>query len=198
MNYFRHLPTKSNGKTWALAREIKELILNVVNERTDAAYEKDLLQMVMETVRNEEFIRSHEELDRFIVDNCKTIYFAEYESTAICATSCLMLLAANPEWQERVRSEVLDACSGQVPDVESIGTIKLLTMVINESLRLYPPATIVSREVFKDMKFGDNVITKGVNVWAFVLTLHTNPEIWGNDSYEFNPQRFAAGVAKAC
>ncbi|CAI9103164.1 OLC1v1001610C1 [Oldenlandia corymbosa var. corymbosa] len=194
----RHLPTKSNRKAWALAKEIKELILNVVKERTKAGYEKDLLQMVMETARNEEFIRSHEELDRFIVDNCKTIYFAGYESTAISAAWCLMLLAANPEWQERVRSEVVDTCRGRVPDAESIRTMKSLTMVINESLRLYPPATIMSREVFEDMKFGDIVIPKGVNVWAFVLTLHTDPEIWGNDSYEFNPQRFADGVAKAC
>lgn len=87
-------------------------------------------------------------------------------------------------------------------DIESKlahGVINLqLTMVINESLRLYPPATIMSREVFEDMKFGDIVIPKGVNVWAFVLTLHTDPQLWGEDSYEFNPQRFADGVAGAC
>ncbi|CAI9103151.1 OLC1v1001597C1 [Oldenlandia corymbosa var. corymbosa] len=193
----RHLPTRNNRKAWALTKEIKELILNVVKERTEAGYEKDLLQMVMETARKEELI-SDDALDRFIVDNCKTIYFAGYESTAISAAWCLMLLAANPEWQERVRSEVVDACRGRVPDTESIRNIKSLTMVIHESLRLYPPATIMSREVFEDMKFGDIVIPKGVNVWAFVLTLHTNPEIWGNDSYQFNPQRFVDGVAKAC
>ncbi|CAI9103165.1 OLC1v1001611C1 [Oldenlandia corymbosa var. corymbosa] len=194
----RHLPTKSNRKAWALAREIKELILNVVKERTEAGYEKDLLQAVLETAKKEEFISSHGARDRFIVDNCKTIYFVGYESTAISATWCLMLLAAYPEWQERVRSEVVEACRGQVLDAESIRRMKSLTMVINESLRLYPLVTVMSREVFEDMKFGDIAIPKGVTMWAFVLALHTDPDIWGNDSYEFNPQRFADGAAKAC
>lgn len=71
-------------------------------------------------------------------------------------------------------------------------------MVINESLRLYPPVAVVSREAFKDMKFGNINVPKGVNVWTFVLTLHTNPEIWGPDSYDFNPDRFVNGITGAC
>ncbi|KAJ6976135.1 5'-3' exonuclease isoform X1 [Populus alba x Populus x berolinensis] len=82
-----------------------------------------------------------------------------YETTAVSATWCLMLLAANQEWQDRVRAE--------------------LNMVIQEALRLYPPVAVVSREAFKEMKFGGITIPKGVNVWTMVLTLHTDPEVWG-------------------
>lgn len=71
-------------------------------------------------------------------------------------------------------------------------------MVIHESLRLYPPVPIVSREAFKDMKFGDIKVPKGVNVWNLVVTLHTDPDIWGPDAYSFNPQRFANGITGAC
>ena len=73
-----------------------------------------------------------------------------------------------------------------------------LTMVIHESLRLYPPVAVVSREAFKDMKFGDIHVPKGVNLWTLVLTLHTDPEIWGPDAYNFNPDRFANGITGAC
>lgn len=73
-----------------------------------------------------------------------------------------------------------------------------LTMVINETLRLYPPAPMVSREAFKDMKFGNINVPKGVNIWFSVLSFQTDPEIWGPDAYEFKPDRFANGMSGAC
>lgn len=73
-----------------------------------------------------------------------------------------------------------------------------LTMVINESLRLYPPVTTISREVLKDMKFGNINVPKGVNIWSSVTKLHTDPEVWGLDSYQFKPERFANGITGAC
>lgn len=71
-------------------------------------------------------------------------------------------------------------------------------MVIHESLRLYPPVSVVSREALKDMKFGDINVPKGVNLWTMVLTLHTDPDIWGPDAYKFNPERFANGITGSC
>uniref|UniRef100_A0A5B6Z8H5 Cytochrome P450 714C2-like n=1 Tax=Davidia involucrata TaxID=16924 RepID=A0A5B6Z8H5_DAVIN len=192
----RSLPTKSNREAWALEKEIRKLILQVVKERNEAGYEKDLLQMLLEGAKNSDL--SQDAIDRLIVDNCKNIYLAGYETTAVSATWCLMLLAANPEWQARVRAEVLQVCDGQMPNSEMIRKMKQLTMVINESLRLYPPVSVVSREALKDMKFGNINVPKGVNLWTLVVTLHTDPEIWGPDSYNFNPDRFANGITGAC
>ncbi|GFZ13386.1 hypothetical protein Acr_23g0017710 [Actinidia rufa] len=104
----------------------------------------------------------------------------------------------NPEWQERVRTEVLEVCGGRVPDDYMIRKMKQLNMVINESLRLYPPVAVVSREALTDMKFGDIHVPKGVNLWTLVVTLHTDPENWGPDSLTFNPDRFANGITGAC
>lgn len=192
----RYLPTKSNREAWALEKEIKTLILQVVKERTEVGYEKDLLQMVLEGARNSDL--GQDAIDRFIVDNCKNIYLAGYETTAVSAIWCLMLLAANPDWQERIRNEVLHVCQGQSPDSDMIRKMKQLTMAINESLRLYPPVSVVSREALKDMKFGEIEVPKGVNIWTLVSTLHTDPENWGPDSYSFNPKRFEKGITGAC
>jgi cytochrome P450 len=62
--------------------------------------------------------------DSFIVDNCKNIYLAGYETTATSATWCLMLLASNQEWQERVRAEVLQVCQGRAPDADMLRKMK--------------------------------------------------------------------------
>jgi cytochrome P450 len=71
-------------------------------------------------------------------------------------------------------------------------------MVIHESLRLYPPVPVVTREALEDMKFGDIQVPKGVNVWILLVTLHQDPDIWGPDANEFNPERFTDGVGGAC
>ncbi|KAL8092593.1 hypothetical protein AgCh_034743 [Apium graveolens] len=102
-----------------------------------------------------------DEIDQFIVTNCKNIYLAGYETTAVSATWALMLLAANQDWQDRVRAEAIEVCKGQPPDAVAIGKMKVLTMVINESLRLYPPVIVMSREALNDIKFGDIHLPKG-------------------------------------
>ncbi|KAJ4829816.1 hypothetical protein Tsubulata_025326 [Turnera subulata] len=196
----RYLPTKTNREAWSLEKEVRKLILQVVRERShtdSSSCEKDLLQMILESAKSSNFPK--QAMDRFIVDNCKNIYLAGYETTAVAATWCLMLLAANPEWQDRVRAEVIQVCGGHYhPTPDMLRKMKQLTMVIHETLRLYPPVAVVSREALKDMKFGGITIPKGVNIWTVALTLHTDPEIWGPDAYSFNPGRFGNGIAGAC
>ncbi|KAG6677892.1 hypothetical protein I3842_14G050800 [Carya illinoinensis] len=109
-----------------------------------------------------------------------------------------MLLTSNQDWQDRVRAEVLDICQGRTPDADMLRKMKQLTMVIHESLRLYPPAPAVPREALNDLRFGNINIPKGVNIWTVSLTLHTDPKIWGPDALKFNPARFANGVKGAC
>jgi cytochrome P450 len=62
----------------------------------------------------------------FIVDNCKNIYFAGYETTAVTAAWCLMLLALHPEWQAQVRDEARQACAAAAaaPDFTSLQRMK--------------------------------------------------------------------------
>lgn len=66
-----------------------------------------------------------------------------------------------------------------------------LNMVINESMRLYPPATVLPRMAFEDIKLGDLHIPKGLSIWIPVLAIHHSEELWGKDANEFNPDRFA-------
>lgn len=65
-------------------------------------------------------------------------------------------------------------------------------MVINESLRLYPPATVLPRMAFEDIKLGDLLIPRGLSIWIPMLAIHHSEELWGKDANEFNPDRFAS------
>lgn len=80
--------------------------------------------MILEGAKNSNL--SREAMDRFMVDNSKNIYLAGYETSAVSATWCLMLLAANPEWQDRVRAQVLEICGGGMPDSDMVRKMKLV------------------------------------------------------------------------
>lgn len=73
-----------------------------------------------------------------------------------------------------------------------------LTMVIQESLRLYAPSVVVAREAFADIQLGKLTVPKGVHMWNLIPALHRDPENWGADANEFKPERFAGGVSEAC
>ncbi|KAF3445617.1 hypothetical protein FNV43_RR10793 [Rhamnella rubrinervis] len=161
----RHMPTKINREIWRLEKEIQSMILEVVKRRVEASYEKDLLQIILEGAKNYgDHVDNNQSLDmtrdKIIVDNWKNIYFAFHETTAITASWSLMLLAANPEWQARARAQ--------------------LAMVIQETLRLYPPAAFVIREALEEIKLKHIVIPKGVDIQIPISILHQIPSLWGS------------------
>ncbi|KAG2549454.1 hypothetical protein PVAP13_9KG251600 [Panicum virgatum] len=63
-----------------------------------------------------------------------------HETTSTTAAWCLMLLASHPKWQSSARAELLDVCQGNTLDADMLRKKKMLTMVIQETLRLYPPS----------------------------------------------------------
>ncbi|KAH9673506.1 cytochrome P450 714A1 [Citrus sinensis] len=199
----RWLPTQSNREIRRLKKEVEDLILKVVKDRQeeslkDGKNSKDLLQMILESADADNELHQYiHKTDRFIVDNCKNIYFAGYETTALSASWTLMLLALHPEWQERVRAEAIEMLALANACPRESGWSEL-TMVVQESMRLYPPSVVMAREAFADIKLGDFVVPKGLHIWSLIPALHRDPENWGADSNEFKPERFANGISEAC
>ena len=71
-------------------------------------------------------------------------------------------------------------------------------MVIQETLRLYPPVTFVVREALEDITFQDIMISKGINMQIPIPILQQHYDLWGLDAHKFNPERFAHGIIGAC
>lgn len=126
--FTRYLPTKNNREIWRLDRETRSLILNIANERREGSpgsCKKDLLQSIIDGASA--IHAKPSTINGFIIDNCKNIYFAGHETTAITATWCLMLLASHPEWQARAHAEVLEVCQGRLPDADMLQGLKTVS-----------------------------------------------------------------------
>jgi hypothetical protein len=71
-------------------------------------------------------------------------------------------------------------------------------MVIQETLRLYPPASLIMREALTDIRLGGVDVPRGTIIQVAISMLHLDLEAWGPDANEFRPDRFANGAAAAC
>ncbi|XP_058736876.1 cytochrome P450 714C2-like [Vicia villosa] len=196
---FRYFPNKSNRQIWRLEKEINSNISKLIKQRQEEGREQDLLQMILEGAKNcDDLLSNSISQDRFIIDNCKTIFFAGHETTATTASWCLMLLATYQDWQDRARAEVLEVCGNGNLDASMLKSMKTLTMVIQETLRLYCPAVFLTRTALQDVKIKGIKVPKGMNMQIPISILLQDIDIWGPNAREFNPDRFANGVLGSC
>ncbi|KAI5684276.1 hypothetical protein M9H77_05504 [Catharanthus roseus] len=195
----RFFPSKYNREIKSLKMEVERLLMEIIQSRKDCveigrstSYGNDLLGLLLNEMQKKKGNDGFSLNLQLIMDECKTFFFAGHETTALLLTWTVMLLASNPSWQEKVRAEVNQVCNGQTPSVDQLSKLTMLNFVINESLRLYPPATVLPRMAFEDIKLGQDLhIPKGLSIWIPVLAIHHDEEIWGKDVNEFNPDRFA-------
>jgi len=127
--------------------------------------------------------------DENLVDNLLTLLEAGHETTAKALTWCLYLLARAPEWQQRIRDEVI-AVAGNAP-IESAHIDQLPTTrrVLKETMRLYPPAPVLSRMAANATTLGGRALRPGTNVVMPVFAIHRHKRLW-EDPDRFDPDRF--------
>ncbi|TMW85570.1 hypothetical protein EJD97_022948 [Solanum chilense] len=132
-----------------------------------------------------------------IVDECKTFYFAGHETTTILLGWTMFLLATNKKWQEKARKEVVESFGHNVPNADGLSRLKTMNMILDESLRLYPPVPFIKRKVDNKIELGKLTLPGKMHFYISPLALHHDRKIWGEDVHVFRPDRFAEGVVKA-
>jgi len=122
------------------------------------------------------------------VDNAATFYLAGHETTANAITWTLFLLSEQPDLQEEVAAEAAAAvveCSSTLPN-----RLPLLRRVLEESMRLYPPAPRFDRQAVGPDRLGEWDVQPGdiVSIWPWLL--HRHKRLWEQPDI-FDPSRFA-------
>lgn len=213
---YRFLPTKKNRLQWSLDREIRRGLVTLIGHRSDEAAQdddselndkgssngfRDLLGLMINASDKKEKKKQEEARAMPVEDmleECKTFFFAGKQTTTNLLTWATVLLAMHPDWQERARQEVLAVCGAdELPSKEHLPKLKTLGMILNETLRLYPPAVATIRRAKRDVTLGGVSIPRDTELLIPIMAMHHDGALWGPDATQFNPARFGGGAAKA-
>jgi cytochrome P450 len=155
-------------------------------EARDGGDGDDVLSRLLESVRAEQDPRVAR---RRLRDELVTLLLAGHETTASTLSWAFYLIDQNPEVGERLREEARSVLGERLPEFEDLHRLEYTTMVVEETMRLYPPVWMLSRIAQGPDTIAGYRIPAGADVVVCPYTLHRHPRFW--DSPErFDPERF--------
>jgi cytochrome P450 len=182
------VPTPDNQRIKQASRTIEAFIMNLIRQRRlDGVVYPDVLSDLL-AARDEETGTTLS--DREICNELKTLFGAGHETTALMLMWTLHLLSQSPEIQEKINQEATAILGERQPTLDDLKAIPYTDMVLNESMRLFPPAwSLMVRRAKDDMQFGSNTVPSGSVMLIPMWVVHRNPKVF-SDPLRFDPQRF--------
>jgi cytochrome P450 len=181
------VPTPRNLRFKRAVRRSDRLIYETIEERRGKEREyDDLLSMLMSAVDEETGERMS---DQQLRDELATFLGAGHETTAVALAWTWYLLSRHPQAAERLREEVAEVLGDRTPTFDDVPQLHYTRMVLEESMRLYPPVWAVSRGVTEeDVVGGYRIPAKSLVLLSSYVT-HRHPDFWSNPE-GFDPERF--------
>src|SRR5437588_5728556 len=181
-------PITGYGKLMAAMRQLDMLIYTLIAQRRDddRAY-NDVLAMLMSAGSGEE--PETKLTEKQIHDHILTFLAAGHETTAITLVWTFYLLSQYPQVRAKLQADIYDVLAGREPTLDDLAKLPYLDWVLNESMRLYPPAWLQMRFVAKESELDGVRLPVGTLVILSQWVIHRLPEIW-QDPETFRPERW--------
>jgi cytochrome P450 len=188
------VPTRENRRFNRDLKVLDDVVLGMIAERRRTGeHQQDLLSMLMEA-RDEETGEGMD--DQQLRDEVMTAFLAGHETTANALTWTLMLLSKHPAEERALREELAAELGGRTPGFADVPKLKRTRAVVDEAMRLYPPAWIIARSCEKDDLVGEVKLAKGTIVFVSPYVTQRSRARWQNPE-GFDPQRFLEGRGEA-
>jgi len=133
--------------------------------------------------------------DKQVRDETISFFIAGHATIASALTWTWFLLSTHPEVWRRLRAEVEEVLGGRPPAVADLPRLGYTTMVVQETMRLYPPIYLVLRRATAADEVGGYRIPAGANIALCPYVTHRHPGFWDNPE-GFEPERFAPEAAR--
>lgn len=192
-----YLPIQANQQYQENLDALNQIVYRIIDERRRAVeagdqddLPEDLLSMLM-FARDEETGERMD--DRQLRDEVMTIFLAGHETTANNLAWTLYLLSKHPQIRAQLQEEVDRVLDDRLPVLEDIQNLVYTRQILDESLRMFPPAWAIGRQAIQEDQVGGYRIPAGSGIVISSYVVHRHPEFWENpdcfDPGRFEPQR---------
>lgn len=183
----RWLPTAERRRGQAAVSTLDRIVLDMIQTRREHPGDRgDLLSMLLLSEDDE----GRRMGDQQVRDEAMTLFLAGHETTALALTWAWVLLARHPEVEAAVKMELARVLKGKPPTVSDLERLPRTEMVLNEALRLYPPAWAFSRQANRTVELDGAIIGRGRVVIISPYAVHRD-ERWYPSPDTFDPERFS-------
>lgn len=176
-----------------LAAEARQIILEQIRDRKESGIkENDLLQMLLDARYSDS---DKGMTDEQILDECMILFVAGHETSANALSWSLLLLAKHPIVLRKLRAEYRNSATEKQGSTEQLKNLRYTGMVLNEAMRLYPPAWVIDRQSLEEDEIMRYRIPPDTFLILLIYGLHHDPDLW-DDPEKFDPERFAPEAVK--
>ena len=180
-------PTSRNKKVKHAQRVLDNKMRQMIAER-EANHNKgnDILSVLLQA-RDEDGLRMSSQQLRA---ECLTLFNAGHDTAATALTWSWYLLASHPEAYHMMQQEIDTVLQGRSPTHADLARLPFTLQVFKETMRLYPPAYLLSRTALHNTELCGYPIRKGDIIFAGIYAMHHRPDYFP-DPEAFRPERFA-------
>jgi cytochrome P450 len=181
------LPTERNRRFANSKKLIDEAVFEIINERRRSGKDEgDLLSMLLQA-RDEETGKAMS--DRELRDQITTILLAGHDTMAATMSWCWYLLARNREQEDTLHQELSSVLGGRPPTFNDLPSLPYTRMILEETLRLFPPAWGIIRESIEADEVGGYHLPPKTLVSLCQWVTHRSARYWEMPA-DFDPHRF--------
>src|SRR6187549_3238481 len=185
------LPTPGNRRLARATRRLDDVVYRIIRERRPGEDRGDLLSLLL-LARDDQGAGMSE---RQVRDEVMTLLLAGHETTALTLTWALTLLDRDPEARGRLAAELAQVLEDRAVAPEDVPALSYANAVINETLRLYPPAYVTGREAIRDTRIGGTPIPRRHIILVSMYATHRDPRFYPEPD-AFRPERWLDGLEK--
>ncbi|MGI9508735.1 MAG: cytochrome P450 [Geminicoccaceae bacterium] len=181
------LPTPNNRVLKASRRALERLIDRIIDQRlTENFNDSDLLGRMLD----DHGARDKAGRTEQFYDEAITMLLAGHETTANALSFSLHVLGQHPSVMHQLREETRARLGDRPATFDDLPSLVYTRMVLDEAMRLYPPAWIIDRNCNRDDEIDGYPIREGSLVLVAPYVIHRHPDFWA-DAERFDPSRFA-------
>jgi cytochrome P450 len=186
------VPTPGNLRIRKAIRRLDAILYELINQRRAEGEQNDLLSILLHARHESDGTGM---TDKQLRDEAMTLFLAGHETTALALSWGWYLLAEHPEVGEKLEAELRQVLGERTPTVADLPNLRYTEMVVQEVMRLYPPAYVIGRQAIHPCTIGGYPFPAGGTVLMSQWVVQRDPRYF-DDPERFYPERWADGLAK--